>query len=97
MPAYFVIDLTVFDAEKIKEYEKGASLLVARYGGRFLTHGKTCDAIEGEWRPQHLLIEEYRDRQTIHTMFNDPDNEPLKGIRRSGSIAHALAVDGLSD
>ena len=94
MPAYFVIDLTVFDTEKMKMFEEKAGKMVAKYGGRFLTRGETYDVMEGDWRPQHLLIEEYPSRQAILEMFNDPENEPLKAMRRAGSVACALAVDG---
>jgi hypothetical protein len=36
--------------------------------------------IEGDWRPQRILIEQFASRQAIHAMHDDPENEKLKLI-----------------
>ena len=39
----------VTDPEKLRRYKEGVLATVERYGGRFLTDGGQCDAVEGEW------------------------------------------------
>lgn len=91
--AYFVIDLTIFDPDLMKQFEE-ANHMVRKHGGVFLVHSEQYDVIEGNWRPQRILIEQFFSRQAIHDMYEDPESEPLKILRQSASSAKALAVDG---
>jgi uncharacterized protein (DUF1330 family) len=93
--AYFVTDLTVFDPSKLKDFEAAANNMVRKHGGTFLVRGGDYDVIEGSWHPQRLVIEQFASRRAIRDMFDDPDNQPLKSLRRSASKANALAVDGV--
>ena len=99
MPAYFVIDLTFPDADKLKQYEAGASPLIKKHGGKVLTRAAEADysVVEGDWRPQRLVICEFPDRQSIHEFYNDPAFAPFKALRQAvpGQVAKALAVEGL--
>ena len=94
MAAYFVIDLTVRNADKLKQYEEGVMDLVRKHGGEFLVRGGDYDVIEGGWRPDRLVIARYPSRRAIQDFYNDPDYAPLKVLRQEGSISDALAVDG---
>jgi len=91
--AYFVIDIAVFDPDLMKQFES-ANHMVRKHGGAFLVRSDRYDVIEGDWRPQRILIEQFASRQAIHDMYDDPENIPLKIMRRSASSAKALAVDG---
>ncbi|MDR3516883.1 MAG: DUF1330 domain-containing protein [Azospirillaceae bacterium] len=91
--AYFVIDMTVFDPELMKQFE-AANHMVQKHGGAFLVRSDRYDVIEGNWRPQRILIEQFPSREAIHQMYDDPENGSLKIMRRKASSARALAVDG---
>jgi uncharacterized protein (DUF1330 family) len=91
--AYFVIDLTVFDPELMKQFE-AANTMIGKHGGEFLVRSSRFEVIEGNWRPQRILIEQFASRQAIHDMYDDPENGPLKIMRQRASSAKALAVDG---
>ncbi len=87
MAAYFVIDLTVQDAQKLEQYEHDVLDLVRKHGGDY-------DVIEGSRRPDRLVVARYPSRQAISDFYNDPDYVPLKKLREEGSTAAALAVEG---
>lgn len=91
--AYFVIDITVFDLEAMKQFED-ANPMVRKHGGALLARSDRYDVIEGNWRPQRILIEQFASREAIHAMYDDPENEPLKVMRQRASSAKALAVGG---
>ncbi len=91
--AYFVIDLTVFEPDLMKAFE-AANPMVSKHGGEFLVHSDRYEVIEGNWRPQRILIEQFASRQAIRKMYDDPENDALKAMRWSASSAKALAVDG---
>ena len=94
MSAYFVIDLTVTNPEKLKQYEQGVMDLVRKHGGEFIVRGGDCDVIEGSWKPDRLVIARYPSRQAIHDFYNDPGYAPFRKLREEGSTADALAVEG---
>ena len=91
--AFFVIDITVFDPDLMKQFE-AANHMVGKHGGEFLVRSDRYDVIEGSWRPQAILIEQFASREAIHNMYDDPENEALKIMRQRASSAKALAVDG---
>ncbi len=91
--AFFVIDITVFDADLMTQFE-AANHMVRKHGGESLVNSDRYDVIEGNWRPQRILIEQFASRQAIHDMYDDPENGPLKAMRQRASSARALAVDG---
>lgn len=92
---FFVIDITVHDLALMRKFE-AANQMVQKYGGRFLVNSNTYDVIEGDWRPQRILIEQFATRQVIRAMYDDPENGPMKAMRQKASSAKALAVDGYS-
>lgn len=97
MAAYFVIDLTVTDAEKMTEYVRRVEPLVAEFGGRFLARGGECDVMEGGWRPDVFVLIEFPGRAAIHRFFDSEEYQPLKALRLAGAKTNiAAAVEGMA-
>ena len=59
MPAYAIADVTVTDATAMEEYRKQVPATIAKYGGRYLVRGGAHEALEGEWKPNRLVILEF--------------------------------------
>ncbi len=57
MAGYWVVKITVTDAEAYGVYAKLASEAVAKYGGRFLVRGGPATTMEGEDFPRNVVIE----------------------------------------
>ena len=97
MAAYFVIDLTVTDPEKIAEYARRAEPIVTQYGGRFLVRGGEAAVIEGEWRPDLFVLIEFPDIAAIRRFHGSEEFRPLKPLRWEGAITNiAAAVEGIA-
>ena len=96
MSAYFVLDMTIQDPEKLQQYGEGVLKLAEKHGGEFIVQSTDHQIIEGDWRPQLLVIVRYPDRQAILNLYNDPEYAPLKKLRHEGAITNAIAVDGCS-
>ncbi len=95
MSAYFILDMTVVDPDKLQEYGNRVLALAQKHGGEFIVQSTDNEAVEGQWRPQVLAIVRYPNRQAIHDLYDDPDYAPLKKLRHEGAVTNALIVDGL--
>ena len=95
MSAYFILDMSVLDSDKLQEYGNRVLKLAQKHGGEFIVQSTDHEAIEGDWQPQLLVIVRYPNRQAIHDLYNDPEYAPLKKLRHEGAKTNALAVDGL--
>ncbi|NPD69336.1 DUF1330 domain-containing protein (plasmid) [Lichenicola cladoniae] len=95
MPAYFILDISVADPAKLEQYGSGVLRLIQKHGGEFIVQSTDHEVIEGNWRPQTLVIVRYPNRQAIHSLYNDPEYAPLKRLRHEGAYTNSLAVDGL--
>ncbi len=60
MPAYVISDVTIRDADAIESYRSRAAASIARYGGRYLARGGAVETLEGTWRPNPIIIVEFR-------------------------------------
>ncbi len=64
MAAYLIADVKINDPAGYENYRKLVGSSVQQYGGKFLvvvgggTGGK-CETLEGEWRPEHLVVVEF--------------------------------------
>lgn len=94
MPAYFILDMSVVDPDKLQRYGEGVLRLAAKHGGEFIVQSTDQEVIEGERRPQLLVIVRYPDRQAIHSLY-DPECAPLKKPRHEGAVTNAIAVEGV--
>ena len=98
MSAYFVIDLTITDAEKMAEYVRGVEPVVAKHRGRFLVRGGAWDVMEGEWHPDEFVLIKFADRAAIHRFFASEEYQPLKALRRQSARTNiGVIIDGEAD
>ena len=59
MPAYLIVDNQITDPKAYDEYRRRVVPLLGRFGGRFLVRGGQISHLEGEWKPQRLVIVEF--------------------------------------
>lgn len=95
MSTYYILDISVVDPAKLGEYGNSVSRLVQKHGGEFIVQSTDHEVIEGDWRPQMLVVVRYPNRQAIHDLDNDPEYAPLKALRHKGAHTNSIAVDGL--
>ncbi len=57
MTAYWIVRITVTDADRYAEYVKRAGPTVEQYGGRFLARGGRCVTKEGREHARNVIVE----------------------------------------
>jgi uncharacterized protein (DUF1330 family) len=95
VPAYVIVDLTVTDLPAMEEYRKRVPATLAPYGGRFLVRGGAHHTVEGDWKPNRLVVLEFPSMDHAKRWYSSEEyREPLAMRLRAGR-ANLVMVDGI--
>jgi uncharacterized protein (DUF1330 family) len=95
MSAYMIVNLDVADAAAYEEYKTKVPALIHKHGGRYLVRGGKFVILEGDWKPTRLVLFEFPSTAAVQALFDDPEYQPLKALRRRVSKTDAVVVEGL--
>ena len=96
MPAYVIVDLTVTDLPTMEEYRKRVPATLTAYGGRFLVRGGAHQTVEGDWKPNRLVILEFPTMDQAKRWYHSEEyREPLAMRLRAGH-ANMVMVEGVA-
>jgi uncharacterized protein (DUF1330 family) len=54
--AYIIADVTVTDPAAMEEYRKRVPATLTTFGGRFIVRGGAHQTLEGDWKPNRLVV-----------------------------------------
>lgn len=94
MNAYLVLDLSIHDFEKFSVYIQEIPRYVAKHSGRYVVQGVVPSVMEGDWKPERMVIIEFPARENATAFLNDPDTQPLFAIRHQTTTSKLLLLDG---
>lgn len=94
MAAYLVVDATVTDPQQFMEYRELAQVAVAKYGGRYLVRGGKTESLEGDWRPDRIVIVEFPSAAGIHLFYDSPEYLAARAARAKAADFAMLVVEG---
>ena len=94
MPAYLIADVEVHDQNVYAEYRRQVLPLIEQHGGRFIVRGGAFEVLEGEWKPQRLVIIELPDMATLKGWYRSPEYAKLIELRQGASRGSIVAVEG---
>jgi uncharacterized protein (DUF1330 family) len=96
MPAYVIANVTAaHDEDKLIEYRRRNTDVVAKHGGRFVARGGRLEILEGEYAPVRVVIIEFPDLDAARGWYESDDYAPLRELRRGASETHIYVVEGL--
>ncbi len=96
MPAYVIVDLTVTDLPAMEEYRKRVPATLAPYGGRFLVRGGAHQTVEGEWKPNRLVVLEFPSMDQAKRWYDSEEYREPKAMRLRAGRANMVMVEGLA-
>lgn len=94
MAAYWIGEHIVRDAAKFAEYLAKVVPMIERFGGRYLTRVGAHDVLDGDWRPNRVVVIEFPDMAAIKALYRSPEYQPLIALRRSAATDVIIAVEG---
>lgn len=94
MPAYLIANYDVVDADRYKEYQKGASPIMGG-GGKLVVLDPASVVKEGDGAAQTVVIE-YPTKEAALAAYESEDYQAVVGIRLGAtSNGRAVIVDGM--
>ena len=95
MAAYIIADVTVTDPATMEEYRKRVPATLAKYGGRFVVRGGAHQIVEGDWKPNRLVVLEFPSLEHAKRWYASEEyREPLAMRLRAGRT-NLVMVDGI--
>ena len=94
MKAYLVLDLTINDFAGFRPYMAAIPAHIARHGGRYIVQGAEPTLMEGDWKPDRLVILEFPERANAEAFLRDPGIQELFKVRHETTTSKLVLVEG---
>ena len=93
--AYWIVRVSVRDAERYPDYLAAARPAFEKFGARFIVRGGAFETMEGSARDRNVVVE-FENRETALACYNSPEYQAARTIRRKYADADFIIVDGAS-
>jgi uncharacterized protein (DUF1330 family) len=94
MKAYLVLDLSVNDFGGFKKYIAEIPAFIAKHSGKYLVQGVQPTPIEGDWKPERMVIIEFPARDRAEAFLGDPELRDLFKLRHNTTTSRLVLADG---
>jgi uncharacterized protein (DUF1330 family) len=97
MPAYVVTETKVTDPVKYEQYRALSPEAVKAAGGKFIARGGQLEVLEGQWKPDRLVIVQFDSIDAARAFYNSAKYREARA-RRAGAteIFNMVVVDGIA-
>lgn len=92
--AYLVLDLSIKEIKGFSEYIQKIPSFIEKHSGRYIVRGEVPEIMEGDWKPERLVIIEFPSRQHAKDFLAEPEAKSLFAIRHKTTDSKLLLVDG---
>jgi uncharacterized protein (DUF1330 family) len=94
MKAYLVLDLSVDDYGGFRRYIAEIPAFIAKHSGKYIVQGVQPTTIEGDWKPERMVIIEFPERANAEAFLGDPEIQNLFKIRHATTTSKLVLADG---
>ena len=95
MPAYLIVETEILDPVQYGLYKAAAQVSVAAHGGRYVVRGGEVDVIEGDWKPERMVVLEFPDLAAIRKFYDSPDYAEAIALREGAARFRMVAAEGI--
>lgn len=95
MSAFVIVDIEVTDPEGYEEYKKLSPPAVAAYGGKFVARGGRTEVLEGDWKPNRLVILQFESVEKAKAWLDSPEYSKAKSLRHQYARSNMVVVEGV--
>ena len=97
MKYYACAEISVTNPDWLADYVAKVTKMVEGHGGRYLARTSKVELIEGEHRPQSMLLIEFDSREAVDAFYRSAEYAPYLKARQAGSEGRFLLVAGQDD
>jgi uncharacterized protein (DUF1330 family) len=95
MTAYVISEIARIDPDLIQGYRELAAPSIAAFGGRFLVRGGAVESVEGDWKPNGIVMLAFPDMAAARAWYASPDYAEALALSRRALSRRLLFVEGL--
>lgn len=95
MPAFVIANVTVDDPVRYEDYKRMVPGTLAAFGGRFIARGGRVDVLEGDWRPNRLVILEFPTVERARAWWSSAEYAEARTLRQATSTGTLLILEGV--
>lgn len=95
MPAYVIFDIEITDPSGYEDYKVLAAPAVAQYGGKYLARGGAHETLEGDWKPNRVVVLEFESVARAKEWLDSPEYAPGRALRHKYARSKAIVVQGV--
>ena len=94
MPAYVIVEITVFDPKLYEEYRKSTPGSLVPYQGKFAVRGGQTETLEGDWNPQRIVVLEFPTLELAKSWYHSDVYTEAKQLRIKSAHTKMIVVEG---
>lgn len=95
MRAYVIVEISIHDPGLYEEYKKLTPASIAEYGGKFIVRGGRTITMEGDWKPQRIVVAEFDSLERAQEWWQSEGYEKAKKIRQASADTRMIIVEGM--
>ncbi len=95
MAAYVIVDIYITDLVGYEEYKRLAAPTVTQYGGRYIARGGKTEILEGNWKPNRLVILEFESVEKAKQWLHSPQYSLARRLRHKTATTNMIVVEGI--
>ncbi|RDV15923.1 DUF1330 domain-containing protein [Pontibacter diazotrophicus] len=94
MAAYVIVEVEVTDPATYEEYKKLTPASLAAYDGKFIVRGGQYETLEGDWKPNRMVMLEFPSVARAKEWWNSPEYTKAKAIRHKAANTKMIVLEG---
>jgi len=92
---YWMVRVTVRDAERYKDYVAANKAPLEKYGAKFIVRGGDYEVVEGSSRDRHVILE-FPSFAAAKDCFHSPEYQAALAIFKTCAQSDVVIVEGVS-
>ncbi len=93
---YWIAHVSVKDAEHYPEYLKAGAIAYKKFGAKFLIRGGKFDAVEGQVRDRHVVVE-YESYEKAVEAYHSPEYQAAAKLRQAYAMSDIMIIEGVEE
>jgi uncharacterized protein (DUF1330 family) len=96
MKAYVLVNVTIRDPERYKDYIDAATPTVAAHGGRYVARGGRAERLEGAAAVNRIAVLEFPSYAQAKAWYDSPEYQSALAIRQTCASGELVLVEALA-
>ena len=95
MSAYVIVEIDIVGRAGYEEYKKRAGATVEKYGGKFIVRGGAVETLEGNWKPNRIVVLKFDSVQRAKEWLNCEEYREPRNMRHRTARTKMIVVEGV--